>query len=729
MLSCGVSTRAGVGLRAEGEATRPALGASRGSSSLVLPRHGLCLGRQRRSTVKAGYRQSSVYGQSGLVRLEVGDGQQHGVSVVIPLNYAQMLGLKGRDLYLDPIINTAYDDLFHQALNPGYSAIAKLGKEKLLFAAREALRSVKGRVSLVHPDVTVEPVLLPGTMALLNQLGHYELVVQLAEQVKNISTRDLKATNKGTLREYKRDVALAAALANCGLARDALEGGSVSLGYARLEEAATIMDTNGGKSLSSDLYSDISQALVDLRSDAVVDTLREPLDLGQVTNRQGAIKAFVDMLKSSSVTEEFVSRVLGYMTSIEIVEAMDWIKMASDSNKEAWWTAQVAMNVALAHMVAGFAYRRPYLVAKARRLFGAAHNKQGDVAVPLAVCEILLGETSTAISLLIEDERLGAKLRGAAHMAGSGANSKVYPADVLPERDDVMGYIRYNSPSSNDVLPGLCLFVQLWLSTVAFPRSRDTKERPVSPSLGDYFEAPSTVKYLTSKSKGLKEALIALWGQQVKQFKSSVDVARQYMNTLSTNRAMQKTVFNVVAVITGVYVVSQIAAFRPRVSPGRDALAEKTSSSAAVKKKTKKQKKKASTLENNKEAPLTKQEVKNIVESWLDIKAEAMGPRHYTKDLADTLAEPMLSAVASEAKEASKSGWFWNIKPLRVRIDSVSNQKDGSILAVAVVDENADLWATNGKMGDSYRTSYKVEYTLVQQGASWKISSALVVGK
>eukprot|EP00889_Picochlorum_renovo_P006129 jgi/Picre1/33159/NNA_008484.t1 len=368
------------------------------------------------------------------------------------------VGTEGQDLYLDPIINTAYDDLFHQALNPGYSAIAKLGKEKLLFAAREALRSVKGRVSLVHPDVTVEPVLLPGTMALLNQLGHYELVVQLAEQVKNISTRDLKATNKGTLREYKRDVALAAALANCGLARDALEGGSVSLGYARLEEAATIMDTNGGRSLSSDLYSDISQALVDLRSDAVVDTLREPLDLGQVTNRQGAIKAFVDMLKSSSVTEEFVSRVLGYMTSIEIVEAMDWIKMASDSNKEAWWTAQVAMNVALAHMVAGFAYRRPYLVAKARRLFGAAHNKQGDVAVPLAVCEILLGETSTAISLLIEDERLGAKLRGAAHMAGSGANSKVYPADVLPERDDVMGYIRYNSPSSNDVLPGLCLF-------------------------------------------------------------------------------------------------------------------------------------------------------------------------------------------------------------------------------------------------------------------------------
>ncbi|MCP3883475.1 MAG: hypothetical protein GY701_34485, partial [Sulfitobacter sp.] len=75
----------------------------------------------------------------GIVRLDVAraDGEKK-VSVVVPLNYAAMLGLRGRDLYLDPIVNTAYDDLFHQGLNPGYSAIAKLGKEKLLFAAREA---------------------------------------------------------------------------------------------------------------------------------------------------------------------------------------------------------------------------------------------------------------------------------------------------------------------------------------------------------------------------------------------------------------------------------------------------------------------------------------------------------------------------------------------------------------------------------------------------------------
>ena len=48
--------------------------------------------------------------------------------------------------------------------------MAKLGKEKLLFAAREGLRSVRGRVSLAPPETSIEPVLLAGAMALLEQV-------------------------------------------------------------------------------------------------------------------------------------------------------------------------------------------------------------------------------------------------------------------------------------------------------------------------------------------------------------------------------------------------------------------------------------------------------------------------------------------------------------------------------------------------------------------------------
>lgn len=44
------------------------------------------------------------------------------------------------------------------------------GKEKLLFAAREGLRGVRGRVSLVPSEISIEPVLLAGAMALLEQV-------------------------------------------------------------------------------------------------------------------------------------------------------------------------------------------------------------------------------------------------------------------------------------------------------------------------------------------------------------------------------------------------------------------------------------------------------------------------------------------------------------------------------------------------------------------------------
>jgi hypothetical protein len=701
---------------------------------------------------------NSARNNEGIVRLDVAkaDGEKK-VSVVIPLNYASMLGLRGRDLYLDPIINTAYDDLFHQTLNPGYSPIAKLGKEKLLYAAREALRSVRGRVSLVHPDVTVEPVLLPGTMALLNQLGYYEMAIQVAEQVKNISARDLKATNKGTLKEYKRDIALAAALANCGLAKVALEGGSVSLGYARLEEAFSILESSGGRGLSPELYTDIHQALADLKSDAVIDTLKESLDLGSVTNRKSAIEIFAAMLKGSQpgITPEFVMKVLSYMTSIEIIESMDWMKiLGSNTTTSPWISGEIASFVGVAHLVGGFAYRRPYLVAKARKIFISAHRMQADVAIPMAVSEILLGETNTAIGILLEDERLGAKLRGAAHL--SQQNAKAYPVENLPDRDEVMSYIRYNSPGpSNDVLPGVCTFVQLWLRAVAFPRVRDTRERPVSPSLAEYFDAPGTARYLMSRSRGFGDIIapvLAFFGRHGSTLAGAgnrainvassavalpIRVAGRMRGSLASMLRDEKSrnnMINVGAGLLGLYFAIQFAGKLSQAGPSlRTRFAEKSSTANPVKNNGPIKPRRISGNKSQRSSmalPLSKDDARKLIESWLNIKSQAMGPRHLTQDLAFVLDEPMLSAVLSEAKEAAKSGWFWNIKPLKVRVDDIESQSDGSLRVTATVDEKADLYATSGKHGDHYMSSYRVEYQLVEsRSAGWKIASALVLGK
>ena len=674
----------------------------------------------------------------------------------------QILGLKGRDLYLDPIINTAYDELFHRELDTGYSAIAKLGKEKLLFAAREGLRRVRGRVSLVHPDVTIEPVLLPGAMALLNQVEHYELVLQLAEQSKVISNRDLKATNKGTIRDYRRDVALAASLANCGLARDALEAGSISLGYARLEEALRKMEEapGGGKDVSLELYSNISKALVDLRSDAIVDTLKEPLDLSQLTNRKSAIQTLVQMMTTASdvaaIDAGFVSRVLEYLTSQEIVEMMDWSSVARHGSKYAWWKADIIAYVAVAHIVAGFTRRRPAWVAKGRKILAIAHTRQADVAVPMAIAEVLLGETSKAVDILQEDEILGLKLRGAARMPAQ--TKKVSAPDVMPERDDVMAFIQFHSSSQKDVLPGLCLFVELWLKNVAFMRIRDTRERPFPASLTGYFEAPGTVKYLTSKTGISAETLIE---KAVHLANDTFKTVEKYAMRMVSSKEVKAYGYYASIAVVGAWAAyyfggmllssnarrqSMNKIMGPIPAASNDTSSSKKTRKSATSKKSngnvQKDKKKTTTstgvfgsaTETRETSILTKEEAKNIIETWLEIKAEAMGPRYNMSRLSSILVSPMLDAVQSEAQEASKSGWFWNIRPLRVRIDSmntdaVNPEGSGYLVVVATVDESADLWATNGKKGDSYKTSYNVEYTLVKKGKTWKISSALVTGR
>lgn len=51
------------------------------------------------------------------------------------------------------------------------SELARLGKEKLLFAAREALHAERGRTGVLKPSIHIEALLLPGAMALLHQVG------------------------------------------------------------------------------------------------------------------------------------------------------------------------------------------------------------------------------------------------------------------------------------------------------------------------------------------------------------------------------------------------------------------------------------------------------------------------------------------------------------------------------------------------------------------------------
>ncbi len=82
----------------------------------------------------------------------------------------QLLGLRGRETYLDPQILGAYEALAAAPIEEGFSARAAEGRTCLLQAAVDELRRSKGRGTIQDRAVDIEWALLPGALALLQEV-------------------------------------------------------------------------------------------------------------------------------------------------------------------------------------------------------------------------------------------------------------------------------------------------------------------------------------------------------------------------------------------------------------------------------------------------------------------------------------------------------------------------------------------------------------------------------
>ena len=83
----------------------------------------------------------------------------------------QLLGLRGRDSYLDPQILAAYEALAAEPIEEGFSQRASDGRTLLLEEVFQDLRRSKGRSSIQSKGIDVEWNLLPGALALLQEVG------------------------------------------------------------------------------------------------------------------------------------------------------------------------------------------------------------------------------------------------------------------------------------------------------------------------------------------------------------------------------------------------------------------------------------------------------------------------------------------------------------------------------------------------------------------------------
>jgi hypothetical protein len=715
------------------------------------------------------------------------------------------------------------------------SELARLGKEKILFAARERLLGVRGRTALLSPTVQVEPLLLPGAMALLHQLRRYDLVLQLSEEGAALGARGMRASSRDTLRDLECDMALATALAQCGLADRALRESKPALACARLQEALQLLtdapvrgrqpqhcvhracaldcchqvhwcthalcasqaaapgctardcklrtcapaspllrsispslnsctsaaicllgysQAVTSRQLAPRLQQDIKKALADYHPDAVSDYLQVPLDQAEFDLRTREVAALRQWVaapaaalrrdQSPILTPEYMARIVPKLTSVELVAMYDWQALAAggSSARCPWYHPGLLKRAALAHLVAGFVERRPLLLQIARRLFATIQRTgdDADTALSLAMCDLLLGDTDSALKVLEEDERAqqqqqqaleaGAAKRGkgrgaaAAEMAAAAGSSGPFDAhrssgskrSAGPEgRHAVMQFIRTHSPEDTlDLRPGLVVFGAWWLERVAYPEFQDTALGAAPrPDVAAYFEDPRVQAFLAAEdgkpTGGLRGMLSNARASLLARFAPPLEEPLPSSVSSSNGAGPLLPRVDVRAALpwlAGATALASVALYAASVArsmgwqpwqqqpePLPPAMAEAAAAiglpeyavrphySAELNSQLSRRRPRqaaavAAAPEQQQQqqqpaAAISRQAAMRLVQQWLNIKTEAMGPYHSVDRLQEVLAEPMLSAVSKEAIEAAEAGWFWRIRPLKVMVRTV----------------------------------------------------------
>ena len=83
---------------------------------------------------------------------------------------SQLLGLRGREPFLERHINTAYEELQGLQQEDGYSPRVEAGRRAILDEARRVLIEARGPVPPELPGVSVPYSTMPGVLSLLQEV-------------------------------------------------------------------------------------------------------------------------------------------------------------------------------------------------------------------------------------------------------------------------------------------------------------------------------------------------------------------------------------------------------------------------------------------------------------------------------------------------------------------------------------------------------------------------------
>jgi len=409
--------------------------------------------------------------------------------VQIPLDYYKILGvtLDAKDEEL----RVAYDDRIEQKPRREYSELVMTARKQLLSEAFEILSDLERRKKYtnliwgnteklttneenlpleknnepLNPSITIRVEQFPGALLIFQELGEYEKILRLAPHyLTDLKNKKIALPENIKKQQLIDDIIQAMALACLELGWEKWQQQEYENAANYLQMGLDLLLQEGKfitiqEEITADLYKLRPYRILELLAKTEVEERSLGLQLlrEMLAQRQG-IEGKGEDSHGLSVDDflRFIQQVRSYLTVAEQQELFE---------AEAERPSAVASYLAVYALIArGFTEKQPALIVRAKEILKQLGKTQ-DVYLEQSVSALLLGQTLESIRLLEQSQE-----------------------------HETLKFIRENSQGSPDLLPGLCLYTERWLSSEVFKHFRDLSQEKAS--LKAYFAERQVQIYL-----------------------------------------------------------------------------------------------------------------------------------------------------------------------------------------------------------------------------------------
>ncbi|MBE9223728.1 DnaJ domain-containing protein, partial [Cyanobacterium stanieri LEGE 03274] len=417
----------------------------------------------------------------------------------IPLDYYRILGVP---LQAEgDLINQAYEDRILQLPRSEYSASAIASRQNLIKLAHGVLQDEEKRqqyddeifpsnaaavingdgdmdmsiddavslseTSIPNPTIEVDGDLLLGALMMLQELGEYELLLNIAQSFlegKESLTEISSDTNE--LQSWWQDLILTVISAYLDLAKEKWHQREYENASLYLLTADAILEQ---QNVFSHIRQEIDHDLQKVRPYEIIELVSK--SDSQLVDRQKAIALLQQMLNSREGIEgqkedqsglntedflRFLQEVRTYLTPLEQEELFK-----QEAERPSMAATYLTVN---ALIVRGFIERKPELLIQAQNILNHINQYQ-DVYLEQSICSLLLGNIRKAELLL----------------------NQSYETEKVK-------YIKELSQGSPDLVPGLIFYTENWFKKELFPQFKNLERESLS--VQEYFNDTRVQKAL-----------------------------------------------------------------------------------------------------------------------------------------------------------------------------------------------------------------------------------------